>query len=185
MSEERKLPAISDLYSETYLSKAVKDNELTLLCNCNPPASWIKEHPYSKTPYIPIGKIEYLLTNIFNKWWVEIRDIKLIANSIAVTVRLFYTNPITGETEFQDGVGAQPLQTDSGAGATDFNAIKSNAVAIALPAAESYAIKDAAEKLGKIFGKDLNRKDVMNYEDMIQGKITKLADRAATALENE
>lgn len=34
----------------------------------------------------------------------------------------------------------------------------------ALPTAESYAIKDAAEKLGKLFGKDLNRKDELAFE---------------------
>ena len=32
-----------------------------------------------------------------------------------------------------------------------------------VPAAESYAVKDAAEKLGKLFGKDLNRKDAFGY----------------------
>ena len=33
----------------------------------------------------------------------------------------------------------------------------------ALPAAESYAIKDAAEKLGIFFGKNLNRKDTVGF----------------------
>jgi len=32
-----------------------------------------------------------------------------------------------------------------------------------LPAAESFAIKDAAEKIGRLFGKDLNRKDVAGF----------------------
>jgi hypothetical protein len=32
-----------------------------------------------------------------------------------------------------------------------------------LPAAESYAIKDAAEKLGILFGKNLNRKDTIAF----------------------
>ena len=34
------------------------------------------------------------------------------------------------------------------------------------PAAESYAVKDAAEKIGKLFGKDLNRKDNINYDNL-------------------
>jgi hypothetical protein len=37
----------------------------------------------------------------------------------------------------------------------------------AAPAAESYAVKDAAEKIGKIFGKDLNRKDEIIYDSLI------------------
>ena len=34
------------------------------------------------------------------------------------------------------------------------------------PAAESYAVKDAAEKIGKIFGKDLNRADQIVYDEL-------------------
>jgi hypothetical protein len=34
---------------------------------------------------------------------------------------------------------------------------------MALPIAESYAIKDASEKIGKLFGRDLNRKDTMGF----------------------
>lgn len=183
MSENKKLPSIADIYTETYLTEGIKDNELALLCNCEPPSTWIEKHPYANVSYLPISKIEFLLTKIFNKWWVEIRDSKLIANSVSVTVRLYYRNPITGDTEFQDGIGAQPLQTDQGRGTTDFDAIKSNAVAMALPSAESYAIKDAAEKLGKLFGKDLNRKDTMNYEQMLINNIDRLQERASKVLE--
>jgi len=39
------------------------------------------------------------------------------------------------------------------------------------PAAESYAFKDAAEKFGKIFGKDINRKDNITYIDRIYASI--------------
>jgi hypothetical protein len=183
--QKHELPKIADLYKEDMLSGAAKDNALLLLVNCEPPSTWIQEHPVAKTPYIPIGKIEFLLTKIFGKWWVEIKDTKLIANSVAVTVRLFYTNPINGETEWQDGIGAQPLQTDKGFGATDFNAIKSAAVSMALPSAESYAIKDAAEKIGKIFGKDIARKGTMDYEKMVVDNIQNIADRAAKVLEDD
>ena len=37
----------------------------------------------------------------------------------------------------------------------------------AAPAAESYAIKDAAEKIGKLFGKDLNRADKIMYDSLL------------------
>jgi hypothetical protein len=58
------------------------------------------------------------------------------------------------------------LQTDKGAGATDFNALKAGAVMMAAPAAETFAIKDAADKLGKLFGKDLNRKVDIIYDNL-------------------
>jgi hypothetical protein len=34
---------------------------------------------------------------------------------------------------------------------------------MALPSAKSYAIKDAAEHFGAIFGRDLNRKDIIQF----------------------
>lgn len=183
MGNKSNIPTIADLYRSDSLEDVRKEKNLLLLLNSNPPSKWIEEHPTAKIPYIPIGKIEFLLTKIFNKWWVEIRDTKLIANSIVVTVRLYYINPTSDKTEWQDGIGAQPLQTDKGAGATDFNAIKSNAVALAAPSAESYAIKDAAEKLGKIFGKDLTRKHTIEYEKTIVKDIANIESRASKAIE--
>jgi hypothetical protein len=33
-----------------------------------------------------------------------------------------------------------------------------------LPMAKSYAIKDACDQFGKLFGRDLNRKETMGFE---------------------
>lgn len=162
--ERRPLAKIDDLYQDIEL--AGKHNELNRLLNCSPKPEWVKINPFAQnSKYIPIGIIEYLLTSIFIQWKVEIKETKLIANSIAVTVRLWVMNPISGEWEWNDGLGAAPLKTAKGAKATDFENILDSSVQTGAPAAESYAIKDAAEKWGKIFGKDLNRKDEhqMNY----------------------
>jgi hypothetical protein len=35
---------------------------------------------------------------------------------------------------------------------------------MALPMAKSYAIKDACDHFGKLFGRDLNRKETMGFE---------------------
>lgn len=176
MSDLVKIPTLQELVAETETSLA--DNALTVILNQNPPASWLSKHPIAKIknaegnevplPYLPIGKIEYLLTKIYGKWWVEVRNVLTIANSVTVTVRLYVVNPITGIEQWNDGVGAAPIQTDKGAGAMDWNAAKSTGVQIALPAAETYAIKDAAEKFGKIFGKDLGRKDTMDYTALLK-----------------
>lgn len=160
---ENKLPALQDLYNDKALAK--KESNLNTLLNHEPKKEWLRLHPVAKNvKYLPIERIEYLLTSIFQVWNVEIRETKLIANSIVVTIRLHYKNPITGEMLFHDGIGASPLQTEKNAGATEFDKIKSNAVMLAAPAAESYAVKDAAEKIGKLFGKDLNRADVIMYD---------------------
>jgi len=168
-------PTLDELIGDEKAELA-KLNDFAVLLN-NPPAKeWVKFHPMIKTKneqgqsvplaYMPIEKVEYLLTRLFVKWNVEIKAVQLLANSVCVTVRLHYQNPVTGEMCYSDGVGASPLQTKAGAGAIEFNALQSSAVQMAAPAAESYAVKDAAEKLGRIFGKDLNRHAWSDYTQL-------------------
>lgn len=161
-----KLPTIEDLYKSDDLPVLHKEALFQTLVNQEPKKEWIKVHPITKEPYIPIERIEWLLINIVVRYRTEIKDVKQIANSVVVTIRLHYFDHVYNEWTFHDGVGAAPLQTDKGAGAVDWNAIKSSAVQIGAPAAETYAVKDAAEKIGKLFGKDLNRKEVISYDNM-------------------
>lgn len=174
----KKIPTYDELVSMDETKG--KLNDLQVRLNQEPPAKWVKTNDLANgSKYLPIDKVEYLLTALFIKWWVEVKDFKVVANSCAVHVRLYYVDPITGETLFQDGVGAAPMQTDKGAGAVDFNHIKNAAVQMALPAAETYAIKDAAEKIGRIFGKDLNRKDLMAYDSLV-GRFQEIKEDPAT-----
>lgn len=152
---EKQLPTIDELYKNKDFT--AKQTALQIILNHPPDPSWVKENEGIK--YIPIGIVEFLLTSIFRKWWVEVRTVQLIANSIVTTVRLHVIDPLTGEETYQDGIGATPVQTKAGAGATEFDKIGTFAVQKAAPASESYAIKDAAEKFGKLFGADIQRKE--------------------------
>lgn len=145
------------------LGEVVKMGQLKQLLNTEPPEAWLKRNDYTKTTYLPIDKVENLLDTIFQEWRVEIKSISQLAQSICAVVRVHYKDPINGEWSYHDGVGADPLQTDKGYTAADLAHIKSDAVQKAGPAAVSYAIKDATEHLGKIFGRDLNRKDTVAY----------------------
>ena len=166
-TELTKVPTLQDLITET--EDTIKQNALMVILNQQPPATWLAEHPMLRGyKYIPIERVEWLLSRIFGKWWVEIKETAILANSVVVTVRLWVVNPLTGEDQFQDGIGAAPVQTDKGAGASDWNAVKSDGVQKAAPSAESYAIKDAAEKFGKIFGKDVSRKMNLDYNSMLK-----------------
>lgn len=167
MTDKRQLPKIQELYTD--LPEKGKQNDLNVLLNSEPNPKWLMEHPLARgIKYIPIERIEYLLTRVFIRWNVEVKSTQLIGNSVVVCVRLFYQDPLSMDMLWQDGLGASPLQTDKGAGATDFNALKNDAVMKAVPAAESYAVKDAAEKIGKLFGKDLNRGDQIGYDSLLK-----------------
>ena len=144
----------------------IKDSaRLKFILNSGVNTKWLKTHPTAKNvKYLPIDKIEILLDMIFQEWRIELLSISQLAQSVCVTVRVHYKNPITGEWSFHDGVGASPLQTNAGKSAADLANIKNNAVQLAAPAAKSYAIKDAVEHLGKAFGRDVNRSDTVGYE---------------------
>lgn len=145
------------------LAKEKADRDAFLkVVNQNPPAKWVKEHPVSKVKYIPIEIIENTLTQLFQEWSVEVKNVQQILNSIAVTVRVHYKDPLTGEMKFQDGVGAVPAQSDKGT-VLSIGTVKSNAIQIGLPAAKSFAIKDAVEHIGKLFGRDIGRVNALDF----------------------
>ena len=175
-----KIPTLQELVTESEIS--IKVNALMVILNQEPPKTWLKKHPTAtkkiKKPdgsevtiaaeYLPIERVEYLLSRIFIKWWVEVKSTSIMANSVCVTIRLYVINPITNETEWNDGVGAKSIQTKKGAGAMDWQQVQDAGVMMALPSAESYAIKDAAEKWGKLFGKDINRQDEIEYGSLLK-----------------
>lgn len=184
MKTELKIPTLSELVSES--ENDLKQNALMVILNQEPPKEWVELHKFIKIedengnkkplPYLPISRVEYLLTRIYGRWWVEIKEVKAIANSVNVVIRLYVKNPISGEIEWQDGTGASPIQTEQGAGAMDWNKAKSAGVQMASPAAESYALKDAAEKFGKIFGRDLSRKGKISYDSLLKANSINIDD---------
>lgn len=179
---QKKIPTLSELVETS--EQDLKDNALMVLLNQEPPKAWLQKHPMTGGDYLPIERVEYLLTRIYGKWWTEVKEVKVLANSVTVVVRLYVTNPLTKSEEWNDGIGACAIQTDKGAGAMDWNAAKSDGVMKAAPAAESYAIKDAAEKFGKLFGKDLTRKNQISYNNLLKTPVNKEEERVAQLIKN-
>jgi hypothetical protein len=158
------LPKLADLYEVSKVEEAFKNDQFNALMNAEPRKEWVKQNKYAgNSNYIPVGIVETLLQKVFKTFTVEVIREGVMFNAVYVTVRIHLKHPVTGEMFFIDGVGAAELQTKSGASAADLSAINKGAVMMALPMAKSYAIKDAAEHLGKLFGRDLNRKETMAY----------------------
>jgi|GEM_PF-802846 len=174
----KKIPKFSDLIKEDKVEEVWERDTLNWLLNQAPPDKWIKKHPLAKKEitredtgekikvpidYLPIEKVEFLLTRIFQQWKTEILTVGSLFQSVYCTVRLHYKDPLTGDWLYQDGAGAVDVQTAKGKSASSLEFIIPGAIQKGLPAAETYAIKDAAEKIGKIFGKDLNRADAIAF----------------------
>lgn len=161
---EVKLPTLSELSGD--IEKAVQEDKLKLLLNQQPPEAWVKVNKFAKdSKYLPIDKVEMMLDRIFQFWKVEILKTGQLFNGIEVTVRLHYRSPMDREWYYVDGVGAKELQTkkDTGVLKPDFSNVNPGAVEIALPIAKTQAIKDACHHLGKLFGRDLNRKETIAF----------------------
>jgi len=149
----------------------IKERNFGALLDMQPHAEWVEIHPSIKThSYLPISRVEGLMRLFFGtSWRVKVLREKQLFNAVQVTVRLYYTNPITGERLYQDGVGAKELQTASGSGVLkmDFSNVNKSAVEMAVGIAKSTAIKDAADMIGRIFGSDINRKNTLQASNAV------------------
>lgn len=166
-SEKAKLVTFQDLNKSP--DDAFRNNEFKALLNKTPPEKWLKKNPMANNSrYLPIDKTEFLLDSIFQEWKIEVLREGVMFNSVYVVVRVHYKNPVDYVWYFHDGVGAKDLQKDAPPPGTknylSVETIKAAAVQMALPTAKSLAIKDACDHLGKLFGRDVNRKDTIEYD---------------------
>jgi len=170
MQSTHKLPAFADLQRP---DNEIEDKFLALI-NRPCPTEWLKNHPqikvknsqgqYVPLKYLPIDKVEFLLTRVFGAFHlVEVLRESVMFNSIGVTARLHYCVPGTDIWLYKDGCGAAPVQTDRGESAANLAAVKSDGVQKAFPAALSYAVSNAAARIGKVFGADINKDDAFEY----------------------
>ncbi len=157
------LPKIKDLYSD--ITVAQRNDAFVTLMNQQPKKEWVKTHPFIKNyKYLPIERIEFLLKTIFKSYRIEVLREGSSFNGVYVVVRVHYLHPLTNTWEFHDGIGASQLQTKSGTSPSDLININNGALSMAFPMAKTIAIKDACDHFGNLFGADLNRKDVINYD---------------------
>lgn len=152
---------IADL-PEELRQKAEKGAELKTLLNANPPSKWLAKHPLSGHIYLPIDKVELLLDILFLEWTFNVNQLRESDDQQSVIALITLTvTGYDGTVRQMQGVGAVPIQRGK-----DTGLILPDARQKSYPAAISFAIKDAAEHLGKVFGRDVNRKDTISWEEM-------------------
>jgi len=154
---------------EGNIERLVKQDKIMVALNQEPPAEWVKKHPFIKDfNYLPIERVEWLLKTFFKiNYKIEVIKTGTLLNAIEVTVRVHYRYSDSEEWYYHDGVGAKEIQTKSGTGSLlmDMSNVNRGAVEMALPIAKTIAIKDACDHFGKLFGADLNRKQQMTYSE--------------------
>lgn len=119
--------------------------------------------------YIVISHIEMKLDEIFQGHWsTENYKYSQIANEIVGNITLKVLHPITGVWITREGAAAIQIMQDAGKPIdTILQTKKKNALETGFPKLKAMCLKNAASSLGKLFGRDLNRKQVAGFEGKV------------------
>ena len=86
---------------------------------------------------------------------------QILGNSVVISVQLKVYNPIIGQWMSYAGVGAVPIELEKNAKPLEFEKITPKGLHKNVPSALSFAVSNAAKKLGPLFGSHLNSKETM------------------------
>lgn len=157
--------------------------------NKEPEVSELERTPDGKAKTLPISFVEMTLDELFLGQWGTVNfTAKVIANEVCGELELFLTHPITGREIRRSGAAAIIIQVDKAPDTITGQARnewalnpsnkKSNALDLGYPKLKAECVKNAAQSLGKVFGRDLNRKKADQY----QPSINMLSDKAFQVL---
>lgn len=149
--------------------EALKQIEaFTSRLNVDPKKESLQDTPDKKAKYIPIGIIENELRQDFaGLVQYEIISERRELNEYIVAARIKVFHPVILQWLSFDGIGATQIMQDSGANLSSFSETKKkNALETNAPKAYAEAIKNAAKKIGKKYGADINRKFEDSYEPL-------------------
>ena len=137
-------------------SKNVLDN-LKVKLGEFPPVAQMKQNKYANNAwYVDIGYVEAKLDQLFLNWDWVIDSAEFVVN--AYVVRGTLTVMTLANTKIiRSGIGASEIQIRKGSTGVSASDIASKALERDVPKSESQALKNAASKLGNIFGRNLNR----------------------------
>ena len=126
--------------------------------NIDPPKKYIRVNKHSNNAkYLPIRVVEQMLAKLYPFWKAkQLGEPKIMGNSVVISVTLEVYHPLIQEWLSYPGVGAVPIELDKGSDPTDFTKIKPKALHKNVPAALSFAVSNAAKKIGRVFGSHLN-----------------------------
>lgn len=157
--------------------------------NAEPEVSELDRTPDGKAKTLPISFIEMTLDELYlGHWGTQKFTSKVIANEVCGELELWVIHPITGKEIIRAGAAGIIIQVDKAPEgmsnqernewALNPSNKKSNALDMGYPKLKAECTKNAAQSLGKIFGRDLNRKKA----DVFQPAYKFLSDKGFQAL---
>ena len=129
--------------------------------------------PDGKASYLPISYIETMLREDFaGAYQITIHSERRELNEYIVVARISVYHPIIKQWLNYDGIAASQIMQDKDATLSSFNDTKKkNALMLNAPKTYSEAVKNAAKKIGKKYGADLNRQYEDTYEPIYTNEV--------------
>lgn len=165
-----------EIFDENNITEIAKTNELdynllqkfTKAINTEPPQNLIKINKFANnTKYLPISFLEMLLDQIsLGNWEITDFEYQVIANELVGTIKLKYYHPIFKKMIERVGAGAVQIQTRAGSDPYNVNNKIINTLTKQMGQLKAECFRNACKSIGKIFGRDLNREDVAEYEEI-------------------
>jgi hypothetical protein len=149
--------------------------DFTRRLNTEPDPREFDKTPDGKAQTLPISFVEMTLDELFLGQW-ELSDVetKQIFNEVVGTGILTVWHPVTQRPLKRAGFGAVVITQDKDAAVSDFNMTKKkNALDLSFPKLKAEITKNAAQTLGKILGRDINRKS----KDVFKPALKPLTDK--------
>lgn len=136
--------------------------------------------PDGKAFTLPIDFVETTLDELFFGMWqthsfTYNREFNELIGSLVLEVK----HPITGDWIKRMGAGGIIIMQDSGATLDQFNSTKKkNALDLSFPKLKAECLKNAAQSLGNIFGRNLNRKKKDSYQPIVKPQVDRIKQLA-------
>jgi hypothetical protein len=146
----------------------IKVEKMNALFNREPEKQFVTDFK-GQFNYLPISHIETRLDELFfGQWSTSNFKYQQICNEIIGDIELTVTHPLTGQKITRSGAASVVIMQDKGASLASFtDTKKKNALIMGFPKLKTECMKNAAQSIGKAFGRDLNRKILDSYENMI------------------
>lgn len=176
-----------------------RDEELKLLLqdfqgklNKEPDPREFDKTPDGRADYLPISFVEMTLDELFlGLWSTENFKWSAITNEVQGSLELVVIHPVTRTQIRRVGAGSIVIMVDSlsqedkdrmskqarNEFALSPSNKKPNALDLAFPKLKAECLKNAAQSLGKVFGRDINRKN----KDVFKPPLKAISDKALLA----
>lgn len=160
--------------------------------NREPDPREFENTPDGQARYLPISFIEMTLDELFlGQWGTENFKWSAITNEVQASLELVLTHPVTGKEIRRTGAGSVVITVDAlskeeknimskqerNLYALNSENKKPNALDLGFPKLKQECIKNAAQSLGKVFGRDINRKN----KDVFKPALKTISDEALLA----